>query len=105
MKIPFKSIYSDYSNLSIKTLNIGLETGVLKTPHSGNRPSGMNNQPGGMSGGGGSGGRSGGGAPKGGGKGGGPSGGTPSFSKIALSSPTKIWIKNIHFANTKIYEK
>ena len=92
MKIPLKSIYDDYSNLSLKTLSIGFETGVLDMPMLGNRPAGMNNQPTGMSGRGSGGGR-------GGQSGGRPSGGRPDSSSISnLTSPTKVWIKNIKLA-------
>jgi hypothetical protein len=96
MKIPFKSIYSNYSNISHNTLSIGLETGELKLAASENKPVGINNNtrgehPRGSSAGGGK--RSGGNS-----KGQGYSGGTPNSSKTALSSPTKIWIKNILLA-------
>jgi hypothetical protein len=90
MKIPLKSIYDNYSNLSLKTLSIGIETGNLDMPTPGNRPAGMNSRPTGMSGGG-----------KGGGRAGNkPSGVRPDSSSMSnLTSPTKIWIKNIKLAS------
>ncbi len=104
MKIPLKSIYDSYSNLSFKTLSIGLETGALDIPAPENRSAGMNNQPTGMSRGGkgGGGGRGGGGSGgrASGGKGGGSSGRTPDSSSInSITSPTKIWIKKIKLAS------
>lgn len=106
MKIPFKSIYSNCSNISLKTLSIGLETGALKIPSQG-----INNQAVKMAGGGkGGGGTRGGGGRGGGGRGGassgmpggnmgGTSGGTPHNSSMTdLTRPTKVWIKNILLA-------
>ncbi len=88
LKIPLNIIYNDYSNLSLKTLSIGFETGVLDMPSPGNRSAGMNNRPTGMSGKGGGGGR---------GRGsGGPVQGSSSITN--LTSPTKVWIKNIKLA-------
>ncbi|MCK5028214.1 MAG: hypothetical protein KAR57_01175 [Bacteroidales bacterium] len=96
MKIPVKSIYTDHSNLALKTLSIGLETGALKIPSQTNRPA--VSQSAGISGRG-KGGRGGGAGGRGGGKGGGPSGRTPDSSSITnMTSPTKIWIKNIKLA-------
>jgi hypothetical protein len=43
MKIPFSALYKDYSNLISKTLSIGLETGALKIPSSGNKQARMSN--------------------------------------------------------------
>ena len=97
MKIPFKSIYSDYSDISLKTLSIGLETGALEMPSPGSGPVGMSGRPGGMSGGGKGGGRSGG--MPGGGKGVGRSIGMPNNSSVTnMTTPTKVWIKNIKLA-------
>jgi hypothetical protein len=94
MKIPLKSIYANHSNLALKTLSIGLETRALKIPSQTNGSVGS--QSAGVSGKGGRGGGSGGRAS--GGKGGGPSGITGSSSINTMSSPTKIWIKNIKLA-------
>lgn len=108
MKIPFKSIYSNCSNISLKTLSIGLETGTIKMPSQG-----VSSQPISMTGGGkgGRGGRGGGGGGRGSGgmsegKMAGASARTPHNSSMTdLTRSTKIWIKNIHLANPKNHEK
>ncbi len=111
MKIPFKSIYSNCSNISLKTLSIGLETGALKIPSQGISSQPISMTGGGKGGGGGRGGGGRGGGGRGGGSGGragemsgnkmgGASGGTPNNSSMTdLTRPTKLWIKNILLAN------
>lgn len=98
MKIPFKSIYSDYSNIALKTLSIGIETGALEMPSQENRPVEMSSRPSAMTGGrGGGGGRSGGMSNKG--TTGGRGREMPNSSSMTdLTKPTKIWIKNIKLA-------
>ncbi|MBU8892505.1 MAG: hypothetical protein KOO66_06980, partial [Bacteroidales bacterium] len=93
MKIPFKSIYSDYSDLTLKTLSIGFETGALKMPSSGNSHAGRSNQSGGISGGGKGGGRAG---MSGSGRNGAAQHST-AFSK--LTTPTSFWVKKINLAS------
>jgi hypothetical protein len=97
MKIPFQSIYSNFSDLSLKKLSIGLETGTIKRPPSGNKQSARGNRPEGMSN---------------GGKGGNRSGGMPGNKKSVrnsagipnnssmsdLTTPTRFWIKGIRLA-------
>ena len=97
MKIPFKSIYSDYSDIKLKTLSLGFETGALKMSTPGNNQTGMSNQPNSKSGGGKGGGRSGG--MQGGGKGG-KSGATQNSNAFSeLTTPTSFWIKKINLAS------
>lgn len=89
MKVPFSALKVEYSNLLLKSLSIGLETGALERPSSpttSGRPGGMpgksmgGNRPGGMP------------------TGGGPRG-APNQSELQeLSTPTKLWIKNIKLA-------
>lgn len=95
MLVPLATIYSEYDDLSSKSLSIGFETGTIEMPNreqmsaqmGGSRPSGM-----------------GGGRP---GMGGGMSGGAPGgmsgnrsdqSSMQQLTSPTKFWIKNVQLA-------
>jgi len=98
MRIPLLNIYKNYTDLSLKSLSIGFETGAIKMPNQdqmsanmgGGRSGGMDSPSRGKGGG-----RSGG----MGGKPGGMSGGIPNQSSIInLTSPTKFWIKNIQLA-------
>ena len=96
MKIPFSIIYNNYSDLLSKSISIGLETGAIKLPSPDQRSANMSS--GGQRGMSGSnsgrkgGGRSGGGM-------GGSKGGPQNQSGFSnLSTPTKVWIKNIQLA-------
>ncbi|MDA3954016.1 MAG: hypothetical protein PF485_10230 [Bacteroidales bacterium] len=98
MKIPLNAIYSNYSDISPKTLSIGLETGSLKSSTTESKPLGMNTGGGGSGKGSGGGGSRGSGGDGGGSKGGGNPGGKQNSSMNDLSTPTKVWIKNILLA-------
>ena len=96
MKIPLSIIYNNYSDLLSKSISIGLETGAIKLPSPDQRTANM-----------GSGGQRGTSGSNGGRKGGGRSGGGMAGSQgrpqnqsgfSNLSTPTKVWIKNIQLA-------
>ncbi|MCK5028210.1 MAG: hypothetical protein KAR57_01155 [Bacteroidales bacterium] len=89
MKIPFKSIYDNYTNISLKKLSIGLKTGALEAPKQLTKPTHVKDE------------RSssrGGRTRSGSGNGSKLAGGTPNSSMSSLTSPTIVWIKNIKLA-------
>ena len=93
MKIPLSIIYNNYSDLLSKSISIGLETGAIKLPFPSERSANMSSAGQGGRGGGKGGGRS------GGGKGSSQGGGAQNISGFSnLSTPTKVWIKNIQLA-------
>ncbi|MEA3318365.1 MAG: hypothetical protein U9R54_10445 [Bacteroidota bacterium] len=91
MKIPLSSIYKDYSNLSSKSISIGIITGTIKTPYHINKQLGMNSRQG----------KPGGDGKKSGNKTNRPSGANGeqnNYSMTDITTPTTLWLRNIKFA-------